>query len=656
MPNPNGILGSITSDVGHLQMLEDYGLGWKLTSLSKDTQIDILDIWDKGSSQGNVIDFNLGRQYQNAQDQSTPVTLLYALEKLRPSQTNGEQCASLVKLLIPQKDGFVVQSDFVQRRLVDCDSASDVRSFISPGKEIFAVPKELSHAHNLEQIAQYAVAGFLVVPSPGQSPQSCSKLVNAELEKRLQFPWLSQKPIQRKRIALIGGRKLSALQGYTAAAVSLNIAVVVLDDPTHWLADPKWAHLREDFVPFNMTADEDMPRRIADTLTRYPQKIDGIMTIEEHLLTLVSKAAVIMNLSTSPPESVGMAQNKFQTRQLDKTIFFSRVSSASELDSLIEREGKGLTYPLIVKPSKGWASEGVWRVSNEADLREAVSRLWKDSFAAWHGNEVVIEAYVDGPEVDANMVLLDGEVLFFEVNDDFPSPGDNDEASGFANFVEDSNMIPSRLPQREIDILKRSLYDYLLKANFRSGVFHIEARLRNSRCQFAKSNSIMDLLETPAKLDQPDVETNVFLLEINPRAPGMQEINAIERAYGVSYYGLSLLNALSDKDRMRALAKPFVGGAQYHLQILFISAEKGGVYRCGDVCAALFERSPELKGYVAECASFLTNGQEVPDPKSGSMTWVAFFLVYSRKSRQDALQAGQRVKAEVQAYMDEFVG
>lgn len=36
----------------------------------------------------------------------------------------------------------------------------------------------------------------------------------------------------------------------------------------------------------------------------------------------------------------------------------------------------------------------------------------------------MIEPYIDGPEVDANLVLLDGEVIFFEVTDDFPKPGD----------------------------------------------------------------------------------------------------------------------------------------------------------------------------------------------------------------------------------------
>lgn len=587
-------------------------------------------------------------------DENVHRSLLYAYEKLQALPYGGNDSDGFCKLLISQNDGHVIQSDFVRRRLVDCIHVSNVESFLVPGQQVHSVPQDVLDSKDLKNIAQYAIAAILVVPPRQQSIQSCSKMVDKELEKRLNYPWLSQGSIPRRRIVLIGGRKLSALEGYTTAAASLNIAIVVLDEPTHWLADPKWAHLREDFVPFDMTADDNMPRRIADFLAKYNQKIDGLMTIEEHLLTLVSKAAALMNLPTSPPESVGLAQNKYQTRQLDKTVFSSSVSSAPELEELIHKGRQNFSYPLIVKPSRGWASEGVWKVFDEFDLREKVSRLWKDSFAAWHGREVVIETFVDGPEVDVNMVMFEGEVLFFEVNDDFPSPGDKTNASRFANFVEDSNMIPSQLPQREIHILKRSLQHYLLKANFRSGVFHIEARLRNSRCQYAEVNGMMDLIEQPESLDQTKKETHAFLLEINPRAPGMQEINATERAYGVSYYSLSLLNAIADKDRMRTLSIPFAGGAQYHLQILFISAEKGGVYRCGDVCEALFRRHPDLRAYVVECESFLKNGQEVPDPETGSMTWVAYFLVYSRVSRQDALQAGQRVRKEVNAYMEEF--
>ena len=77
------------------------------------------------------------------------------------------------------------------------------------------------------------------------------------------------------------------------------------------------------------------------------------------------------------------------------------------------------------------------------------------------------------------------------------------------------------------------------------------------------------------------------------------------------------------------------------------------MYKGGDVCEPLFRRHHGLKEYVAECEIFLTNGQEVPDPETKSMTRVAFFLVYSRVSRRDALRVGYRIRKEVRAYMDE---
>ncbi|KAH0556714.1 hypothetical protein GP486_005496, partial [Trichoglossum hirsutum] len=59
-----------------------------------------------------------------------------------------------------------------------------------------------------------------------------------------------------------------------------------------------------------------------------------------------------------------------------------------------------------------------------------------------HGEDFVIEEYCSGPEVDANLVLYDGELLFFEVSDDFPkSAGTNDSGS----FIKLSNVLPSKL-------------------------------------------------------------------------------------------------------------------------------------------------------------------------------------------------------------------
>ena len=570
----SGIEDWLPSEASKPQYREDRCLKWKTTTLSGEAQVDILSVFEIDPKQTSGNEAGTGFEERKSKDRNFSTPLRYVLEALRKSGGNGTRGRAFVKLLIPRKTGYAIQSDFVQRRLVDCSNVSDVISFILPGQELRAVSWKLFATPGLQRMASHAIAGVLVVPLPDQPALICSKLIDMELEKRLSLPWLSRTPIHKKRIALIGAPKMSALEGYITAAKSLDIALMVVDEPTHWLADKKWSHLRENFVPCDMTADDGvLAGRIATVLSRYIDlvywpdgRIDGIMTIEEHLLTHVSTTAEYLDLPTSPSASVGMVQNKYQTRQLDKTVFCAHVDSASELEDLVQREGKSLDYPLIVKPSKGRASEGVRRVSNEADLRDAVGRLWKDSFTASHGHQVVIESYVDGPEIDANVVLLDGEMLFFEVNDDFPSPGDQDGAPKFANFVGDSNMKPSRLPRREIDALRRSLHQYLMKANFRSGVFHIKARLRNSRCRYSQSNGVVDLVEKPPDIaDQSDPEVSVFLLKIDPRAPGMQEINATERAYGVSYYGLSLINAISDKDRLRALSRRFVGWAQYHL-------------------------------------------------------------------------------------------
>ena len=560
------------SEASKPQYWEARGLEWRTTTLSGEAQVDVLSIFEIEPKQTSGNEAGTGHEEWKFKDQNLSIPLRYVLEVLHKSRENGTRGGAFVKLLIPRKTGYAVQSDFVQRRLVGCSNVSDVTSFIFAGQEVRAVSWKLFATPGFQRMASHAIAGVLVVPLPDQPALTCSKLIDMELEKRLSLPWLSRTPIIKKRIAFIGGPKMSAFEGYITAAKSLDIGLMVVDEPTHWLADEKMSHLWEHFVPCDMTADDILGGRFASVLDYYldyhgwPHGVDGVMTIEEHLVNHVSVTAKCLDLPTSPSASVGMVQNKFQTRQLDNTVFCAHVNSASELEDLLQREGNSLEYPLIVKPNKGRASEGVWRVSNKADLRDAVGCLWKDSCTASHSREVVIGTYVHGPEIDANVVLLDGEILFFEINDDFPSPGDQDDARKYANFVGDPNMKPSGLPRREIDAVGRSLHQYLMKANFRSGVFHIKARLRNSRCRYSQSNGALDLVEKPPDMvDQPDPEFSVFLLKIDPRPPGMQKINATERAHGVSYYSLSLLSAIADKDRLRALSRPFAGWAQYHM-------------------------------------------------------------------------------------------
>ncbi|PYI00039.1 hypothetical protein BO71DRAFT_436867 [Aspergillus ellipticus CBS 707.79] len=329
---------------------------------------------------------------------------------------------------------------------------------------------------------------------------------------------------------------------------------------------------------------------------------------------------------------------------------------AWKLDSLPEETGTVVfdIYPNSkveprrgANPPKAGPPKASGKSRPKEDLREKTSLLWRDSFTAWHGHDIVIETYIDGPEVDANMILVDGEVIFFEVNDDFPSAGDYDSGSRVANFVETSNMLPSALPPSELTSLQQRLHELALAAGFRNAVLHIEAKLRNSSHHNTKLSTSDDLIDLHPK--SPPTTTaepkDIFLLEINPRAPGYQEVEATARAYGVSYYSLSLLNALADKERIVALSKPFIGGPQYHMQLLFVSAQKGGVYTFGDICSTVLQQQA-LGAHVVKCANLMEDGEEVLDPSTGQVygNFIAYFLVVSCESRADAMRVGREIE------------
>ncbi|CRL26484.1 ATP-grasp fold [Penicillium camemberti] len=629
---------------------------WNLNALPDETSTIIINIYPN-----------------NASEVSTSAGGSAPCEATQFLQDNSPEGNGLVKLLLPLQSRYVAQSDFLDRRMVDCLDVAKVQGFVTPGQYIEGCAAKTYHGMSLANLLPYCYGAIVVQNDSSSSVTTKSAAINDELVKRLSFSWLTTNPIPRKRLALVGAGSLAKVQGYLLAAASLNIAMVVFDDSSHWLSDNAYSHLREEFVPLDMTVNVDMSDRIAAALKGYQHReekgIDGLISVEEHLHTIIAHTATQLGLKTSPPESVALAQNKFKTRQLDTNVFCRLVRSPDDLEKMLSEDGPQLTYPLIIKPSKGWSSEGVWKVDNEQELREKVPLLWRESFATWHGNEVVIETYVDGPEIDANMVLVDGKIVFFEVNDDFPSAGDyenNESGARVQNFVETSNMLPSGLPPHELDSVQQRLHELTLAAGFRNAVLHIEAKLRNSSCHYAKGDSdsdgLVDLqLKTPVTTTtQPK---DVFLLEINPRAPGWQEVEATAHTYGVSYYSISLLNALADKERIVSLCKPFLGGPQYHMQLLFVSAQKGGVYKFGDICTTVLQSDPKASGqeqqlgaHVVKCANLMEDGDEVLEPSTGQVygNFIAFFLSISRTSRKEAMRIGREIECRVRDHTDGF--
>lgn len=98
------------------------------------------------------------------------------------------------------------------------------------------------------------------------------------------------------------------------------------------------------------------------------------------------------------------------------------------LDDIRSPQVAALGYPLVVKPNAGGSSIGVTLVRDEPSLRQAAETAFS------YGEEVLVEAYIDGEEITCGM--LNGELLpilsikpsaeFFDYTSKY-EPGQSDE-------------------------------------------------------------------------------------------------------------------------------------------------------------------------------------------------------------------------------------
>lgn len=224
--------------------------------------------------------------------------------------------------------------------------------------------------------------------------------------------------------------------------------------------------MRDEFIACDLTPDEGLPDRIVEALSKSKGPIDAITTyLDDHLLA-TARAAKKMGLHTNPLEALEICRDKRKTREVTSAdVRVLPVTGVAGLKEQLTCLTSPLQYPLIIKPTTGCASEGVSKVTSEAELLDAVQRN-EEKFP---GVNSLIEPYISGPEVDANFALLDGKLIWSEINDDFPSSAEipqNSKVSGESpssssssssmSFAEMSTIMPSILPDSEISLLKSS--------------------------------------------------------------------------------------------------------------------------------------------------------------------------------------------------------
>ncbi|SCV25148.1 uncharacterized protein FFB14_00041 [Fusarium fujikuroi] len=568
-------------------------------------------------------------------------------------EDNGPDHAieALIKVLLVPRDGYLCRRDIIQLRMVHSDCIESLVPFQLQGKPY---PAALQSETNLLSLLQSS-PGALICKRSIQSARGLEAfdLVDREVNERLSFDWIISDKPPALTVAVVGGRPLfdSTTGGYGSegpfdAARALGIAVVVLDRPGHFMEGPRYSHLRDDFIAVDMTSDDSLPQRL--TAAVKGRKIDGIITFSDEYVIATAKAAERLNFETEPAESIITAHYKDATRKVLNTPNMQsfRLESAADLDNEeISKTLETLKYPLVIKPCRGGASRGVKKVQNHQRLREAIGQLENDGLTKYG---ILLETYISGPEIDANIALWDGELMFAEITDDFPCTADASDATIADNFGETVMVSPTLLCQKEQNLIKSSLHKTLLKLGFRNGVFHVEARVQNSSMRYQEIDGIVDLADT----DNPSPsDPQVYLIEVNARPPGLDCAFSTLHAYGVDLCALQLLQCLRDGDRFKAMCKPFLSETQYWSANCLIPIHRHNVLVPEGFCGKVLERMPDVAPLVYRSELFRQPGTLVSPPLG--VEFLAYFLVQSRTDRRKVLQTYHRLIQTCRDVLDE---
>lgn len=87
-------------------------------------------------------------------------------------------------------------------------------------------------------------------------------------------------------------------------------------------------------------------------------------------------------------------------------VMFRRVSNASDLEGWD-------CFPAMVKPADSGGQRGIFRAESMEDILAGL----ESSLSFSPSKSVIVEEFLDGPEVSANVFVIDGEVVFMQFSD-----------------------------------------------------------------------------------------------------------------------------------------------------------------------------------------------------------------------------------------------
>jgi biotin carboxylase len=218
------------------------------------------------------------------------------------------------------------------------------------------------------------------------------------------------------------------------------------------------------FADSCLIADVYGPSETAAAAERYSRKIrriDGVICVAADAPVTAATVAQRLRLPGLPVHVAELACDKLAMKKCFRSAgvnipWFSEVSTPQELQRLAIERGRDL----VIKPVDSRGSRGVQRVAQVEDLAKAFMLARSHS----PSERVMVEQYLDGPQVSTESILLDGVCH---------TPGFSDRNYEFLDryapfFIENGGDLPSRLP----DTIQQKVKDLVGRAASAMGITH----------------------------------------------------------------------------------------------------------------------------------------------------------------------------------------
>ncbi len=218
--------------------------------------------------------------------------------------------------------------------------------------------------------------------------------------------------------------------------------IVCLNDGPNWAAQYVDAWIEADPVRVSGDALDAVNRHMA-----VHGRFDGVMTVDDYSVVLTSHIVEALGALGPRLVTASLTKNKGAFRAFCGARNLPApnactLTPGSDVDAELARGG--VTFPVVVKPVEGAGSFFVRSVKDRAGLSEVlaghtramdsaeIARLWSD-------RSLLVEEYLDGAEVDIDMLVQHGRVVYAAVTDNFPPRQ--------PYFMEVGGQIPSALPE-----------------------------------------------------------------------------------------------------------------------------------------------------------------------------------------------------------------